>query len=260
MSLFVWPRLPVGPAKLILERLKSSDPLSLREDAALRHDDAAPIAVGGQPVKEERVRALQERIRGIAEGYGYPHRFTRPVGTPFDQKVTRVLHETMAIVPADAASEEVWNFLSLVVLPDVAVWRWPGRADNRLLGHPRNVFRRLWWRAEVVGSDLIDVPGGLGEDELVNIMERTSLAADVRLARALGRAVHTLADIGGVARSEIMRDAGKRMLRLQSVLCFELMDDEAIASSVGSAVSESIAALADSAPSSHLTGSGRRTA
>jgi hypothetical protein len=134
----------------------------------------------------------------------------------------------MGIVPADAASDEVWSFLTLVVAPDVAVWRFPGRADDRLLGRPRNVFRRLWWRGQVLGNDFIDERDGLGEDELVGIMERSTIAANPRLARALAHVVVEYGTRVNVARSDLMRDVAKRVLRLQSVLCMEILDDERV--------------------------------
>jgi hypothetical protein len=35
-------------------------------------------------------------------------------------------------------SFRVWSFLTLVVLTDVGVWRFSGKADDRLLGRPRD--------------------------------------------------------------------------------------------------------------------------
>lgn len=122
----------------------------------------------------------------------------------------------------------MWNFLTLLVLPDVAVWRFPGRADERLLGRSRNVFSRLWWRGEVVGADLIDVRSGLGEDELVNIMERPTLAANPTVARSLARIILERGAEVPVARSELMRDVSKRFLRAQAVLCVDALDPDEI--------------------------------
>lgn len=223
---WVWPRLPAGVARTLYEEQVLQDPAELREAASTEHPLAAPIAVGGAPVPVEGISELQSGIRAIADGLGFPE----PLGeiTSFDQPAGRLLHERMGIIPADSGSDEVWSFLTLVVLPDVAAWRFPGRTAERILGRPRNTFRRLWWRVETVGVDLIDVPGGLGEDELVAIMERTTVAADPRSARLLGKAIFESEKVEGVSRTELMRDVAKRYLRTQAVLALEILDDSEI--------------------------------
>jgi hypothetical protein len=214
----------------------------LRATATLDHPDAAPVEVGGQPVDPAVIEDLRTRVRACADELGFPESLNRAAVTRFDRPATRILHDTMDIIPADAAAMGVWSYLSLVALPDISVWRWPDRAADRILGKPRNVFRRLWWRAEIVGSDLIDAPRGLGEDELVNIMERATIAANRRLARSMAAAIVGLPDTG-LARSELMRDMARRILRLQSVLCFDALEDNMIDSLVGQTLDASITAL-----------------
>ena len=150
----------------------------------------------------------------------------------------------MDVVPADAASSGVWAFVSLVVLPDVAAWRFDSRVESRLLGTYRNVFRRLWWRAETIGVDLIDVPDGLGEDELVNIMERTNLAANPRNATMLARLVVERGTLLRVARSELMRDLSKRLLRQQAVVNIDVLKDQQVQDLLERCLAESASALA----------------
>jgi hypothetical protein len=102
----------------------------------------------------------------------------------------------------------VWSFLRLVLLPEIGPWRSFDRAQDRLLGHPRNVFRPSWWRAHVLGAGLDAVPEGqpLGEDELVQIMERPTLAANPAVARAVRDGVFRGAPHVAAARSELARD------------------------------------------------------
>lgn len=187
-------------------------------------------------------------MQALADEKGFPSPLDRASVAQFDRPATRILHEVMEIVPADAASEEVWNFVTLVLLPDVATWRFPDRSTDRMLGRPRNVFRRLWWRAEIVGSDLIDISDGLGEDELVNIMERSTLAASPALARAVAQAVVLRGSSVKAARSELMRDLAKRVLRAQAVLCIEALDSGAVSELVERCLAESISSLAPSPP------------
>ena len=224
----VWPRLPARPARLLLEDVSKANPMTLRHDSATSHPEAAPVAVGGPRVSESTIETVRNRIQGLADSLGFPSELSKPNVASFDRPATRILYDEMRILPADAASEEVWSFVSLVVLPDVAVWRFPGRADDRLLGRPRNVFRRLWWRAETVGVDVIDAPRGLGEDELVNIMERPTLAANPFTANLLARLIFERGDTAGVARSDLMREVSKRFLRQQAVLCIDAIDGPAV--------------------------------
>uniref|UniRef100_UPI003FA793CD DUF6339 family protein n=1 Tax=Streptomyces sp. GSL17-113 TaxID=3115365 RepID=UPI003FA793CD len=69
-------------------------------------------------------------------------------------KVAAALHTNMRLVPAEAASGDVWAFLALVLLPDVAYWRYPKPPGDRILGTDltRHVFGRMWWRAQLVHS------------------------------------------------------------------------------------------------------------
>lgn len=243
MTMYVWPRLPRRTALELYHDLRKASPSDLRKRCDVQHPDAAPVAVGGVPVGESRISALQRDMRELADRLGFPDELNRAAVARFDRPATRLLHDSMKIVPADAASADVWSFLSLVVIPDVAVWRFPDRSENRLTGHPRNVFRRLWWRAEVVGVDLIDVPAGLGEDELVSIMERPVLASNRRITRAIAAAVHGLEVPPGIARSEVMRDVAKRILRLMPIVALEVVDEDRMNALVDDALRSAIVAL-----------------
>ena len=99
---------------------------------------------------------------------------------PSTSALGRTLHEHLRIIPADAAHDETWSFLTLVVFPDVAVIRFPDMHVNRLIGTPRNVLRRTWFRQEVLGDLLHSTGRPLGEDELVGLFERSALARNVR--------------------------------------------------------------------------------
>jgi hypothetical protein len=242
-SCYVWPRLPNFAARQLLAEYSTCEIEKLRERSALEHPDAAPVAVGGPRVPVEIVTEVRGELRRLSESLGFPADLGRVRAAAFDQPATRILHDLMRIIPADAAAEDVWSFLAIVVAPDVAIWRFPGRSDERLLGRPRNAFRRLWWRAEVIGVDLIDVSSGLGEDELVNIMERPSIAANRVLSKSLARVIVERGDKATVARTELMRDVAKRVLRRQSVLCLEVLEPSQIEALVGVCFDEAVIAL-----------------
>ena len=231
-STLLYPRLPRAVARgLILERAGAS--LSeLRDLAALSHPEAEPSATGGHPVDAEKLREVQGTVRNVAEQAGFPD----PLGGStqgFDRPCGTALLSVMDIVPADAAEEGVWSFLSLVLVPEIGPWRFPALAEERLIGHPRNVLRRTWWRAWALGPDLSRAPEGcepLGEDESVQIMERPSLGGNRRTAGALQAAIWR-AELGGLTtpRSELMRQLARRLRAVKSHIALDSLDDESLA-------------------------------
>lgn len=244
---YVYPRLPKVPAVQLLEKLT---PMSIEEAAgttALSHPDAAHVATGGQPVPAQLLQEAAREVRRIAEAQGFPRPLTRPTWTKFDVPCADALHQLMQIVPADAASEGVWSFLTLVILPDIAKWRYAEMTPERFLGHPRNTFRKLWWRAEVIGEESTlwegDWGNPLGEDEYVAIMERPSLAGNAEFARCLAAAVRWKSRRQRRARSELMRDVAKRAIRLLPVICVDALDSEELQDIALQLAGESVAAV-----------------
>src|SRR5690606_10063915 len=124
-GLFVWPRLSARAERDLYVEVTPCPLLELRSRCEVEHPDAAPVAVGGVQVPASTIRETQTGLRALADGLGFPEPVTGARVSSFDQPATRFLHETMHIVPGDAASPGVWSFLSLVVAPDVALWRWP---------------------------------------------------------------------------------------------------------------------------------------
>ncbi len=246
-SALVYPRLPRTSAlKLVAER--SGLPLEeLRVLGALSHPDAEPSATGGHPADQAKLGDLQELIRRIARRAGYPD----PLGGStqvFDRACGTELYGAMGIVPADAAEEGVWSFLALVVVPEIGPWRFPALSEDRLIGRPRNVLRRTWWRAWALGPNLDDAPAGcqpLGEDEFVQIMERPSLGGNRRTAAALRDAIWRAEREGlSVPRSELMRQLARRCRGIKSHIQLDSLSESALAGLLDHIVGESIAALA----------------
>lgn len=182
-------------------------------------------ALGGMELTEEALWALRSAIIEVAGEYGYPDPGTRL--SRFDAVCARLLHDTLGIAPHEASEEDAWSHLTCCWLLDVAAWRWDGVGSSdarRFRGDVnRNTFRRLWWRAEILGPG-IDLTL-LGEDELVNIMERPTVASNRPLARSLVTqflARVTDGDAGG--RMMLMREAGKRLVRLTPMIDFYALD------------------------------------
>jgi hypothetical protein len=230
---YLYPQLDHAASK---RKLRTQADLSLDDlerQGEITHPDAAPAATGGHPVPADRLLELQAGVRRIAREAGYPAPLPRGATQSFDRPAGAFLYRTMEIVPADAAEEGVWSFLSLVVVPEIGPWRFPGRSEERLLGRPRNVFRRVWWRAWAFGADLDSAPPGctpLGEDEFVQVMERPSLGGNRRTARAIRDSLWR-SEGGGltVPRSELMREISRRIRAERSHRALDVLDDSQLA-------------------------------
>lgn len=243
----VYPRLPREAGRALLVHYADMEPADLRQGGALSHPAAAPVPTGGSPAGPDQIRKVQQAVRDVADATGFPRPLPHGSEQDFDRPCGTVLYETMSIVPADAASEDVWTFLSLIVLPEIGPWRFPGRSEERMLGRPRNVLRRPWWRAWSLGPDLSFAPEGctpLGEDEFVGIMERPSIGGDQRIARAVRDAIWRLElDGSRVARSQAARELTRRFRAFLSYISVAALSDEELSALLDEAAAAGLAAL-----------------
>jgi hypothetical protein len=179
---------------------------------------------------DDELQQLRNDVIAIAVMNGYPTAQPRGAHAPFDQQLAVHLYEHMGIVPAEAAAGGVWSFLALVLLPDVAAWRFPDRHRDRFIGADlmigssnRHVFGRLWARVHILGTE---ASSGLGEDNVVNLFERPTFGGDPRLARAIGEThIRTIAANQIGQSQELMRDAMKRLRRLAVLVSFGAVGD-----------------------------------
>jgi hypothetical protein len=223
----LFPRLGALNGKMIIAERGGLSLLQLEKLGAVTHPQAAPGAVAGTPATVGLIRDVQEGIRGIAREAGYPKSMN---GRLFDTECARFLYETLKIVGSEAAEDGVWTFLSVVVVPEIAAWRFPKKSEERVLGKPRNVLRRLWWRAWAFGPDLGAAPDGctpLGEDELVQIMERPTVSGRPETAQAIRRALWR-AEIAGLpaSRSYLNREIAQRARAIQTQISFEALTED----------------------------------
>ena len=145
----------------------------------------------GSRVTQEKLAALRDEVISLAEKFGFPDTATETSSKrKFNRGLSSVLHHSMQISPSNAARREVWSYLSMILLPDVAMWRYPDLEPARVLGQAersinRNFLRSAWWRAEVLGADSNDPPAVFLEDNLVHIMEVTGLFGNKRITSAI---------------------------------------------------------------------------
>jgi hypothetical protein len=201
-------------------------------------------------VTEEDLQLLRSAIAHLAAAHGYPRHLARGGHALFEQELAVLMYEQMRIVPAEAAAGGVWSFLALVLLPDVTAWRWPDRPRERfiggdlLIGNNRHALGRLWARAYVLG---VYSSAGLIEDNMVQILERSTFGGNSRLARAIAYVhLRTIAADESLSSQELMRDAMKRLRRLALLICFAALDDNQLRELLDGVFAASAAALGSS--------------
>lgn len=237
------PRLDRPSALAILEHVLTPNVAALTAVMPDRSPTVTYSPTGGTRITEQELRELRTAVVGLANSYGMPCPTTH--FQEFDGRAARVIHDMLPMTPHEFASEEVWSYLTCCWLLDVAVWRFGHDADTRrFVGDVnRNTFRRMWWRADVLGDE-IDLTQ-FGEDELVNITERPTVAADRRLARAIAREFLARVDRGEAAsRMLLMREAMKRLLRLTPFVAFAALTEPHIEAVVEEIFNAAAAGLA----------------
>jgi hypothetical protein len=240
----VYPRLTDRAALVLRDEFLGLTPEEAAEKHALDHPGAYYAAVGGRRVKADELRVVRKAALEAVEPWlalSRARQLNRGNRAEMDGPLGRALHEAMGILPSDAAHDGVWSFMALVLLPEVSVARFPEGHVNRWLGRPRNGLRRTWWRYQVLG-DLIDPPDDslwkhkrpLGEDELVGIFERSTIATDRRLA--VGLAERVLA-YDGRDRSNFARRVSRRVLADLAYTEVGILSDEELTTFIETALS-----------------------
>ena len=242
-----YPRLSTGVAMTMLgelNRVETLAKLTARASTSDPHAESYPTGITRSNVDLLRLRSV---VVAIAKQHGFPGTLAArgEAATNFDREVSSALLDEMDLLPADAGSDDVWSFVTLVLLPDVAFWRWPNPkrlADyERLIGRPRNVFRRLWWRAYCLGAD---ASLKVFEDEAVAIMERPTIGGDPRLAQAIvTNHLRMVASDGTIPRTELLRQVAQRVRRLSMVRTFAALDDDELIDLIEQAALDALAAL-----------------
>ncbi|MGY0799620.1 hypothetical protein ACW7G0_11270 [Lysobacter sp. A286] len=147
-------------------------------------------------VSASELKSLQQEVRVRIENAGYPD---GGVGARAD--VDRAIARTLAeldLPVGEMLRPDVWTWMTIHLLPDYLSWRWT-RADGaiteaRISGSiHRNALGRLWLRGVVfdggaASGDRWGLMDRIPEDAAMAILERTTVSADHRLARAVAEA------------------------------------------------------------------------
>ncbi len=233
MTGYVYPRLPWSAARGLLDAYRAGGVPGWE----VQHSDAVPYE-HGEPVPEPHLRKVRDAVERATERCAAKSPTGDAAKAEWDRAVGQALCSTMEIIEADAANDGVWSFMTLVLLPDIAVQRFPlTSADVRFFGGLRNTFRRTWERERVLRG--LEVPEGaepLGEDELVGLFERSCLARNRLLVRLLAAQILLY---GGPERSkQFARPLTRRVRAYTGPYLLDLLPPSELVELVGSVARE----------------------
>ncbi|MFJ5992629.1 DUF6339 family protein [Lentzea sp. NPDC092896] len=245
----LYPRLLPWHAKALYNEYRDLELPELTGRHDTTHLSAVFVATGGDRIGSADLTALRAKVVGLATEAGYPGETDQSARARFDLALAEMLHSEMGLVPAEAAAGDVWAFLSLVLLPDVAYWRYPTPKPDRVLASDitRHVFGRLWWRAHLVHDPSEQEPYAaltiLGEAAFDQIYaRRKALGGSPYLVKAILRVWGGL-ERSGVNDREVLRDFLKRLLRLAPFMCFEALEDSRLDAELMRGAHESVKAM-----------------
>ncbi|MFD4771095.1 DNA cytosine methyltransferase [Streptomyces niveus] len=245
---FLYPRLLTDQARPLYEEYRNLTVPELTERVSASHDSAVYVATGGDRVSVGQLNQLRAAVVELAEQAGFPGHSDRTRNAEFDLRIAALLHAETGMVPAEAASRDVWAFLALVLLPDVAHWRYPKPPKDRVMATDltRHVFGRLWWRAQLVHSPESTRPyaalGILGEAAFDQIYaRRAALGGSPHMVRAILRVWNDL-DLGGLNERKVLQDFLKRLLRLAPFVLFDGIEEHELDRELRAVAEESVEA------------------
>ncbi|MFD7708081.1 DUF6339 family protein [Streptomyces sp. NPDC059786] len=243
---FLYPRLLAAQARPLFDTYQELSIPELSHRVASSHDSAVYVATGGDRVSAGQLQKLRESIVALARNAGFPETSDRARNAEFDLRVAALLHAETGMVPAEAASRDVWAFLALILLPDVAFWRYPHPPRDRVLGTDltRHVFGRLWWRAQLVKASgaaqpyaALDILGEAAFDQIY--ARRAALGGSPHMVRAILRVWKDL-DLTGLNERGTLRDFLKRLLRLAPFVLFDGVEEHDLDEELRAVAQESV--------------------
>lgn len=235
----VYPRLGPAGVMLRLRELAAYDPGSVADAAVYEHRLETRPGSGGQRVPVRRLREFGDRAEQVAREHGFPTAISSK--SDFDAALGRFLAVEWDMPRGEALHSGVWSFLTLCVVPHVAVWRFgipleieallTNRHRERLAGGNRNALQRTWVRAEKLVDETAEDPvwliRSLPEDALVQVFERPYLSSDYRLVRVLAwTMVHHHREVGAGGSEKMHREAMKHLRAHAAVRLLAVLPDE----------------------------------
>lgn len=247
MSRFLFPRLDTGHAQLWAQKFRELTPEEVAAQLPTSEFDGITYApTGGTRVADQILTDLRDGLAEIATGVGYPNTRSLEAQRHFDLALARLLVE-LPIIHGEALRDEVWQYLTCILLPHLVVWRYGKTRETRVegptsqdrfLGGNRNMMERIWWRATILcdpnDSDelwLLDTSGGgLSEDNMVALLERGNIASYHMLCRTIATEyARNRPYVSGVTKSAeqlLIREVMKKVVRLAAHMNLEAISED----------------------------------
>lgn len=164
-------------------------------DEALQDSRAFP-PTGGARITSSGLLHLRQRLMTASAPTGTGA--SPELYASFDLVIGRELDHAGRDTHGDFGDPRVWDFLTLVLVPDLAARRLgtmvaPQNENTSVLkrltgGDRRHVFQKLWKRWRVFGAEIVE-SGRLTEDDYVATLERRITLERGQLARCVANAI-----------------------------------------------------------------------
>lgn len=185
------------------------------------HGQRAFPATGGMRIRPEELLELRRLCVDAVSEAGD--------GPDIDLRLGRVFHDMTERSVGELGNPAVWDFLTLVLLPDVAIARFSIESKDlvsRLTGgNRRHVFQRLWRRWNVLGPTAVE-SRFFTEDEYQAVLERRVTSEMKSLARGVFEEVRGSSSDVGLTRREYTRSYMKQLVQTTGLVDISESDME----------------------------------
>ncbi len=240
------PQLPSIKAKVILEDIASkSNCETLDPKGNFKVEGIFYVPTGGQIINDENLEKLRNNVLEKAKEYGFPSTNQKSF-LEFEYEVAKILSNWSYLwIDGEPSGEsfrnDFWSYLSIVIMPDIVSWRWgfppegePTKSWSvRFIGGGRNAFQRIFRRILSLDrgpshEDRFGLIRELKEDDFSNILERTSIGSNSRIAIPLAEEYLAMRqrrkDMKASNQLKIYREATKDLRSYGVVQSLDLID------------------------------------
>lgn len=222
----LYPRLSPDLADAIrTELIRSEEVYKFKPEKfeeALTAADAFP-ATGGRRTNENELLNLREDCLNAVD---FANGSSSLTTSQFDLRLGRVLYKRSIGSTGEFGNARAWDFLTLILLPDIASTRFPGTTSNlgaRFVGgNRRHVLQRLWRRWKVFGDEVVE-SGRLTEDDYVALLERRLTSERPAVAAKAAEAILG-SKRAGSNRREYARVLMRQLVQISGIV--EIGDDD----------------------------------
>lgn len=179
---------------------------------------------GGRPIPSDLLLSLRKSVLDAVGGT--PDEIESHPTSHVDLLIGRALFEFGKDCVGELGNPRVWDFLTLALLPDIAVRRYSptgsSSASRFTGGNRRHLFQRLWKRWLVLGPKVVE-SNFLTEDDYVALLERRLTSERPIVARYVARSIHS-SGLTGSRRRDYTRVLIRRVQAMSGIVV--ISDDD----------------------------------